>query len=187
MSREEEIFRQNYRRCFDRCVRFARSFVFDKAEAEAIASDALMVLWQKRGDGGVDFSAPLPFLFGVVRNKALNYLRGRLREQNALGKQESIESKELALRIETLETSDPAAHYGADVQDIIRRTLSSLGEKTETAFRLSRFEGMSYKEIAKFTGASEKTVEYHVSRALRELRKKLKDYLPLIGIFLGLG
>ena len=34
-------------------------------------------------------------------------------------------------------------------------------------------------------GITEKTVEYHISKALKALRVSLKDYLPLIAVFLG--
>ena len=45
---------------------------------------------------------------------------------------------------------------------------------------------MTNREIAMELGISEKTVEYHISKALKVLRVALKDYLPLVGIFLGL-
>ncbi len=44
---------------------------------------------------------------------------------------------------------------------------------------LSRFDGMTYNEIAMELGISEKTVEYHISKALKILRSELGDYLPL--------
>ena len=51
---------------------------------------------------------------------------------------------------------------------------------------LSRFDGMTYNEIALELGISEKTVEYHISKALKILRSELGDYLPLVAILFGL-
>ena len=172
-------FNALFRRYYARCVAFAQSFVFDKAEAEAIASDALLVLWQKRESGSVDLDSPLPFLFGTVRNKSLNFLRGKAREAAALGDAASVEVREIELRMNTLEMCDPHKLYESDVQTLINTALESLGDKTAAVFRLSRYKGMSNREIARYLGLSEKAVEYHMTKALRELRARLKDYLPL--------
>ena len=186
MKGQEEIFRSRFDSYYRKCAAFARSFVFDRSEAESIASEALTVLWQKRNDKDVDVAAALPFLFGIVRNKAMNSLRGRRREQEALGKAGEMAVRELDLRIGTLEMCDPSALYRTDVHSIINKTLGSLGDRTSEVFLKSRFEGMGNKEIAARFGLSVKAVEYHISRALKALRKSLSDYLPLIGILLSL-
>lgn len=184
MTAKEQIFNRSYTSYFRSCAAFARSFVFDKAEAENLAADALLVLWQKRDDPEVDVERALPFLLGVVRNKAMNFLRARRREQEALGRAGEMVARELELRIGSLEMCDPAMLYRADVNDIIERTLSSLGDRTAEVFLQSRYAGLSHKQIARRYGLSVKTVEYHVSRALRALRRSLKDYLPVIAVFL---
>lgn len=78
---------------------------------------------------------------------------------------------------------DLVIHKQADIQEIIDDTLKHLGERTETIFRLSRFEGLTNREIAPELGISEKTVEYHMSKALKELRVSLEDYLPMLLFF----
>ena len=78
---------------------------------------------------------------------------------------------------------DLVIHKQADIQEIIDDTLKHLGERTETIFRLSRFEGLTNREIAAELGISEKTVEYHMSKALKELRVSLEDYLPMLLFF----
>lgn len=186
MKGQDEIFKAKFDTYFKRCSAFARSFVFDKAEAESLASDAITVLWEKREDADIDVGMALPFLFGVVRNKAMNYLRARRREQEAIGKAGEIAVRELDLRLDTLEMCDPSMLYKADVQTIIDKTLESLGDRTSEVFLKSRYGGMSNKEISRFFGISVKTVDYHISRALKALRRSLGDYLPVMGIFLSL-
>ena len=61
-----------------------------------------------------------------------------------------------------------------------------MSEQTSSIFKLSRFEGKSNAQIAALLGVTEKTVEYHITKALKLLRTNLKDYLPLISILLGL-
>ena len=45
---------------------------------------------------------------------------------------------------------------------------------------MNRFEEMTYNEIAERTGVSPKTIAYRISQALKILRTKLKDYIPLL-------
>jgi RNA polymerase sigma factor (sigma-70 family) len=46
-------------------------------------------------------------------------------------------------------------------------------------FELSRFGGMSYKEIAVELSLSVKTVEHHISRALKQLQHIISILAPL--------
>ena len=186
MSGLEQISSTEYRRLYSRCVSFALSFIFDRPKAEAIASDAMLVLWNKEGKEDISIGDPLPYLFGVVRNKALNELRAEARLKRAKRDVQSASLRELKLRIDTLEACDPHVLYKSDVQAIIEDTLKDLGDKTDTIFRLNRYHGKTHKEIAALMGISEKTSEYHLTRALKALRRNLKEYLPVIAIFLGL-
>ena len=50
---------------------------------------------------------------------------------------------------------------------------------------MSRFDDLKYQEIADRLGLSVKTVENQMGKALRILREELRDYLPLLLIFLS--
>lgn len=175
----------DFNRYYQRCVLFAKSYTCDSAQAECLAAEAMAVLWEKTAAGEqVEFV--LPFLFSVIRNKALHYLR---RESLKYQLRESIESdaaREIEFRINMLEACDPHTLYAEDVQTILHKSLESLGRQTRRVFMLSRFEGLSNRQIAQELGISEKSVEYHVTKALKRLRNDLKDYLPLISLFLGI-
>lgn len=179
------IFEENYARYYKRCVLFAKSYVFDYAVAESIAAEAMSVYWERRA-AGEEIEMVLPFLFSVIRNKSLRYLKHQkvaLRARDEIG---GAMRDELQFRIDTLESCDPHALFEGDVRKILHDTLCSLGDKTDKVFSLSRFKGLSNREIAAELGITEKAVEYHITKALKALRAALKDYLPLVGIFLGL-
>ena len=48
----------------------------------------------------------------------------------------------------------------------VRRALTALPEKTRHVFLLHRFESYTYIEIARQLGLSQKSIEYHMNRAL---------------------
>ena len=64
-----------------------------------------------------------------------------------------------------------------DLEAKINEAVVSLAEKTKTIFMLSRVSGLTYNEIAEDLDISVKTVEYHISSALKSLRILLKPYL----------
>lgn len=61
-----------------------------------------------------------------------------------------------------------------EIQKIIDQVYNSLPEKTQTIFRFSRSRLLTYAEIAKQLDINIKTVEYHISKALKAFRQALK-------------
>ncbi len=66
----------------------------------------------------------------------------------------------------------------------IELAIGNLPDGIRETFLLSRYEFLSYQEIALKENISVKTVEYRISKALAILRKSLGDYLTII-LFLG--
>lgn len=62
----------------------------------------------------------------------------------------------------------------------VKSMLDTLPEKCKAVFLLSRESQMSNQEIADELGLSKRTVETHISNALKHLRKELKTHLPAL-------
>lgn len=170
---------EEYLRFYRRCVTFAKSYTYNTAQAECMAEEAMIILWKKMC-AGEEIKKLVPFLFSTIRNLSLNYLKHKQVEIRAKEGTNSEHDREIQLRIISLQECVPEKLYQADIKEIIDRTLKKLSNQTETIFRLSRFECMSNKKIAQELGISEKSVEYHITKALKELRISLGDYLPAI-------
>lgn len=89
-----------------------------------------------------------------------------------------IHQRELNIRISTLEACNPDELLSTEIQEIVTKTLSLLPEQSRLIFELSRYSNKTNKEIAEELNVSIKTVEYHITRTLKQLRTDLKDYLP---------
>ena len=165
-------------------IRFAVSYVRDYPAAEDVVTEAMMEYWEKRNELSRGVNIPA-YILTSVKNKALNYLR-HLRIETAV--QEMLlahGNRELDFRINTLEACDSQELFAIEIQNIVRKTLKGLPEQTRYIFYKSRFENCSNREIAIHLKISIKTVEYHIRKALCALRHRLKDYFPLLLLFLN--
>jgi RNA polymerase sigma-70 factor (ECF subfamily) len=72
----------------------------------------------------------------------------------------------------------------SELERRLQTAINELPEQCRTIFQMSRFEELRYLDIAERLGISVKTVENQMGKALKTLRVKLIDYLPLILLIL---
>lgn len=118
------------------------------------------------------------YVLTVVKHKCLDYLRHQQVKQETMENIQQLQAWELALRIATLENFEPAEIFTDEIRKLVDQTFLQLPEQTRRAFEMSRYENLSYKEIALRLGISTKGVEFHIAKALKVLRVALRDYLP---------
>jgi RNA polymerase sigma-70 factor (ECF subfamily) len=147
--------------------------------AEDIVTEALIKLWERMKIGEIDPVAP--YLFTILKNDSLDYLKHQKVKQITHDSITKALSRELEIRMISLETSDPTYVFSAEVQQIIHNTLDSMPQRTKEVFLMSRFENKSHKEIAQLFNISVKGVDYHILQSVKELRVALRDYLPFVG------
>ncbi len=84
-----------------------------------------------------------------------------------------------------LDTSTEDSIFMKELVYSIETEVSNLPDKCRSVYELSRNEHKSNKEIAVYLGISEKTVENHLTRALKKLRVGLSHYLLMALAFIG--
>jgi len=144
-------------------VRQALRIVNDLAEAEDVVQDCIVKLWDKRHDLK-EKDTMLPYFFRMVRNKSIDVIRRRIQKDDGAD-----------LNLISDQSSDDLELK--DLSESIDALIDSLPEKCRQVFVLSRYENMTYKEIASQLNIAPKTVENQISRALKVLRAGLGDQL----------
>lgn len=79
---------------------------------------------------------------------------------------------------------EPKSLLMAEAMHIIEQELLRMSPIRRRVFIASRFEEMSYKEIAAICSLSESQVDYEIRAAKKMLKIVLKDYLPLAAILI---
>lgn len=67
-----------------------------------------------------------------------------------------------------------------DLMDLLNRTIEELPPKRQEIFKLSRFQGLPYKEISQRLSISEKTIETHIRLALQDIKNAIEPVLDKI-------
>jgi len=162
----EELFGYYYPRLFN----FSRSFLKIEEGIDDIIQEVFIKIWQNRKkiNSTVTFNS---YIFTITRNLLLNELRSRFNNEKT---KEEIRNLSLAKEYSSMEQIEYC-----DLKETVDNLVSELPERQKEIFVLSRIEGLSHKEIAEKLKISTKTVEYHITLAVRFLRNKLKD----LGLF----
>ncbi len=176
-------FTQLFTEYRERFVRFANSYVRDMPVAEDIVIDALVYYWENRRKLKTDENIP-GYVLTAIKHKCLNYLQHLQVRKEYSGMAHEYAEWEYNLSISTLEAFDPYELFTKEIQEIIDKTLGELPAQTRKIFILSRYENKSNKGIADLLGMTTKGVEYHITKALNQLRKNLSDYISVLAFFL---
>jgi len=160
----ETLFREYY----NPLSNFALRFVNDPDTAEEIVQDFFYHLWKNKESINITGSLK-SYLYSAVKNFSLKYLdKQAVRRRYA----ERILSETTTEANESFEPELEARELKKEID----KALETLPERSREIFRLSRFEGLKYREIAEKLSVSVKTVEADMTRTLRILRKNLSEY-----------
>lgn len=151
---------------------FIGRIVLNTSEAEELAQETFVRVWQQRGRYRAD--APFrPWIFAIAVNLARNRLRWwKLRPLMALEDWTEVPSDSGTAAEGETRRLDRAERASA-VRDAIARLPTDLRE----AIVLFEYEQMSYAEVAEAVGASSKAVENRIARAREKLRVALKSWV----------
>jgi len=163
---DERAFRALFQKYYSSMCHFARQFLNDSEMAEETVQELFVRIWEKRESLNIETSVK-QYFFKSVRNHCLNQIQHqKIRKQYANKVMESSHQ----------EIDQEQYYFEVDLIERIEKSIHSLPAKRQEIFRLSREQGLKYKEIAEELGISIKTVEAQMGLALKYLRDDLKDF-----------
>ena len=164
-------FEALFRAHFASLCAFVSRMVGSRAVAEELVQEVFLYLWEHRATWSAHTSVRT-YLFTCARNATLNYRRREKLEERATHSDEGT----IALFTRTqLEIEREVAL--AEFERAVKRAIAQLPQRCGEVYALSREQYLSYAEIGDVLGISPKTVEVHMGRAFKLLRKHLAPYL----------
>ena len=166
---DEKAFSELFNRYYSGLCVYAFQFLHDDQKTQELVQEVFVQVWVKRKEIQVQSSVK-SYLFRSVKNLLINWVNHQKVEQKYL---EMIRSEQ--------DQVQPDQYFlEVDLQQKIEASVEALPQKRKEIFKLSREEGLTYREIAEKLEVSVKTVETQMGLALKQLREDLKEYRHLL-------
>jgi RNA polymerase sigma-70 factor (family 1) len=148
-----ELFEKSYSKLFNYILKLSNNTDVTKD----VVQEAFIKLWKKRALINSDFSIE-NYLFKICYNEFLIHIRRKNKEKSLLDELKFEIAYDLYIDNDTSQINK------------INQAIDKLPTRTKEAFILSKYNNLKYKEIAVEMDISIKTVEKHVSKALKFLK-----------------
>lgn len=148
-------------------VRYVQRFLRSHAEAEEVSQEAFLRAYAAEVGGATEYSEAL--LYTVARNLALSELRKRTTRAHG--------HHEESLRLDQHDFRNDPETRAIDRNMIacVERAMSTMPPKCLEVFQLRKIDELSHAEISDKLGISVKTIERHLTKALRICRETMNN------------
>ncbi|PZP52447.1 MAG: RNA polymerase subunit sigma-70 [Pseudopedobacter saltans] len=161
-----DAFKAIYERYWERMAYYIVSVIKNESEAQDIIQEIFISVWKRRDVIEVKGEL-LAYLLKSARNLSLRYI-----EKN-LTKLDFYQSLNEHLK------NYPFAHFSElelkELESQINRAIQKLPKKMQEIFKLSRFENLSYKEIAERLHIADTTVKKQISNAIKIIKQEVDN------------
>lgn len=156
---------------------YAFGILQNKEWAEEVVSDVFFEVWDKRKTlASVDNING--WLHTILYNKAISYLRKeKVRSSLPLDDFENF-------NFEIVESKEDELIKAEDIARL-NKAIASLSPKRRHVLYLVKIEKLSYLEISNMLGISVKTISNHITAAMEQLTRLLKDSSLVLWLFLA--
>ena len=161
-------FERLFVKYYEPLCQHANKILRDMDTAEDIVQEFFYNFWKNRETFSLKLSLNA-YLYQSIRNNSLHYLE-HLAVRETYAQHVSLDSQEM-IPVENQEDVEMK-----DLNRVIDTTLEQMPERCSKVFRMNRFEGKKYREIAEILSISVKTVEADMGKALQFFRKSLREY-----------
>ncbi len=145
---------------------FVSGYVASREEAEEIASDVFVTVWKNRSDLH-NVQNITSWLYTIARNMAVSHTRKQASIRHGAG----IDTAEYLAG--DMYDNPETKLIGAELLDKFDRVVETLPAKSREVFKLVRFHGLRYREAADVLGVTEKTIEAHMTSAVKKIRESI--------------
>ena len=163
---DRRAFSQLYEQYSGVSYSFVLSLVKDSSQAKDIVHDVFVNVWLKRKtiSKAVSFNR---YLFQMLRNAVYDYFSSvQINHRYAT---------EFLNAVEDYSDITRATISSNELQMVIFEAVSRMPEKRREVFRMSRYQHIENKEIAKRLNIDIRTVENHITNALCDIRRHIAE------------
>ncbi len=176
-SREELALKEAIDRYKSMVYKIAIGFTHDREVADDIVQDVFLKLWEKAPDLDLKNTKLSTWLYRVALNHSINYSRREKFKSFVHDLSQFTRTTDdgaVEIQIEDSAARDPQQYAeNKELGEILKKAIDSLPKKQRIAFILTKYQGMSAKEVAEVMDLSPGNVDVLVYRAKKAMQKKI--------------
>ncbi|GAA4305482.1 RNA polymerase sigma-70 factor [Compostibacter hankyongensis] len=158
---DQQAFRILFDHYYTPLFRFAQSFVKNREAAEEIVEDLFVNVWRKRTRLPAISNLKV-YLYVSVRHLSINYI-------NRSGDSCTDSLEQTDMHCATLVPTPEDLMVATETLHRINRAIHDLPPQCRLIYKLTKEDGLRYREVADILNISPRTVENHVAAALRKI------------------
>lgn len=160
---DRRALEQLYLMTYDSVTAFINSIVRSRDDASDLSQEVYMFIWENT-DKLTTVRSMKGYLYAVARTYAFRFIRSRAAERGNTSLTDLPN-----LQVEGVSTDEIIA--ADEMKLLITLALEEMPRQRKEVFEMSRYENMSYDEIAQKLGITKRTVESHIYHVIRELKE----------------
>ncbi|MDD7884923.1 RNA polymerase sigma-70 factor [Flavivirga sp. 57AJ16] len=151
----------------------ASQYISSREDAEEIIQNVFLKVWTKKNiQSNIN-----GYLYRVTRNACLDYLRSK---KQLLNIENNLSQLEASINYDAFSDDAASLVIEKELYQAVLKSIDLLPPKCKDVFVKSRIEGLNHKEISEKMDISKKTIETHITKALKHLRVSLREFLSLL-------
>ncbi|CAA0150929.1 RNA polymerase ECF-type sigma factor [Tenacibaculum maritimum] len=159
----EILFKKSYKELSS----VAYNYLEDEEESKDVVQEVFIKVWEKRKDL-IDDPQAIFYLVAAVKNNCISKLRKKMQHL-------SVDDVMVRNTLKEDVSKDSDSEEELDVYQFVNKALEELPPKCLVVFKLSRFDLLTYAQIAERLGISIKTVENQMGKAIKIMRSYIKE------------
>lgn len=163
---DKKAFQQLFEQYAKRIFAFAKGFLKSNSDAEEIVQEVFVKVWQARESINTELSFK-SYLFKITYNCIREYFNKQSRENRY--KHEILDDS-----VEFDNRTEERLDYKS-LLELVEEKIEQLPPRQRQIILLSKKQGVPTREIATLLEISPRTVEKHLSEALKQLKKDLRE------------
>ena len=161
----ESALKLLYQHYFDKLMRFISIYIKSEQTSEEIISDVFFTIWKNR-KSLLEIKNFNAYIYTIARNISIDYLRVK--------KIDYLQLDDIPLDIYfSTDTTPEDDMISKELASTLDKAINRLPNQCKIAFKLIREDKMKYKDAAEILNISVKTLEAHITKAIKDLRNAL--------------
>jgi RNA polymerase sigma-70 factor (ECF subfamily) len=163
---EKTDFEIIFKEYFNPLVNFVNKYLENYENSREVVQSTFFKIWQYKNQIEIKTSVKA-YLYQMTKNTMIDFIRSNKSMISA----SLVENEMLLLQDTTDEHLDPYI-----VRRAFELAMIDLKDKPREIFRLNKFEGLTYEEIADYLNISKRSVEDNIAKVSNHLKEKLKNH-----------